>query len=168
MSAFGERAYLSVLQGSDTLTILSESVPASLQAVGWVGRNTPAYCTSVGQALLLDHARAELDLRVRRRRLPAARPRTRPRNLDELEARIESARDARLRDRRRGDGAGLVAVAAPVRDPHGRIVAALNVSAPKFRLEAGVDRAGAALVAAAGDLGAALRGERPANVAEGG
>ena len=32
----------------------SESAPTSLQASGWVGRETPAYCTSVGQVLLLD------------------------------------------------------------------------------------------------------------------
>jgi len=47
-------------------------------------------------------------------------------------------------------------------------VAAFNVSAPKYRFEAGVDQVGAALSAAAGELGAALRGERPADLDEGG
>ena len=35
---FEERAFLSVLQGADTLTILSESPAYAVQAVGWVGR----------------------------------------------------------------------------------------------------------------------------------
>jgi DNA-binding IclR family transcriptional regulator len=63
---------------------------------------------------------------------------------------------------------GLVSVAAPVRDPQGRIVAAFNVSAPKYRFEAGVDQVGAALIAVAGELGSALRGERPTDLDEGG
>ena len=40
-------------QAAETLAILSESAPTSLQASHWVGRTTPAYCTSVGQALLI-------------------------------------------------------------------------------------------------------------------
>ena len=62
VARLSERAHLSVIQGADTLTIASESPPQSLQTVGWVGRTNPAYCTSVGQALLFDHSRAELDL----------------------------------------------------------------------------------------------------------
>ena len=53
---------------------------------------------------------------------------------------------------------GLVSAAVPVRDGAGRIVAALNVSAPKFRFGERVDEAGAALVAAAQELGATLSG----------
>jgi IclR family KDG regulon transcriptional repressor len=46
-----------------------------------------------------------------------------------------------------------------VRDPAGRIVAALNVSGPKFRLGDRLDEAGVALAAAASDLSAALAGQ---------
>ena len=50
VARLSERAHLSVLEGAETLTILSESPPQSLQAVGWVGRGVPAYATSVGKA----------------------------------------------------------------------------------------------------------------------
>jgi DNA-binding IclR family transcriptional regulator len=56
-----ERAHLSVLQGPEALTLLSESPGRAVEAVGWVGRMTPAYCTSTGQALLMDHDRDELE-----------------------------------------------------------------------------------------------------------
>ena len=114
MDAFEERAFLSVLQGSDTLTLLSESAPTSLQAIGWVGRETPAYCTSVGQALLLDDDRAALDRLFSGTEFQPLGPDT-PRNLDDLVGRIDAARErgyaladeemeARPR-RRRGAGA---------------------------------------------------------------
>ncbi len=167
VSEFGERAYLSVLQGSDTITILSHQSPRAVQAVGWVGRTTPAYCTSVGKALLLDHSRAELKLVFEGVEFVPLAPNT-ARGLDDFEAMITAARAQGYATADEEMEPGLVSVAAPVRDPQGRIVAALNVSAPKYRFTAGFDRLGAALVTAAAELAAALRGERPADVAEGG
>jgi DNA-binding IclR family transcriptional regulator len=52
--------------------------------------------------------------------------------------------------------AGLVGAAAPVRDARGRIVAALNVSAPKFRFGRRLAAAGPVLREAAAELSALL------------
>jgi IclR family transcriptional regulator, KDG regulon repressor len=160
VDAFEERAFLSILQGSATLTLLSESAPTSLQASGWVGRETPAYCTSVGQVLLLDEdasGLARLFAGVTFRQLGPGTPRS----LEEFAARIAVARERGYAIADEEMEPGLVAAAAPVRDPAGRIVAALNVSGPKFRLGDRLDAAGETLVAAAADLSAALAG-RPA------
>jgi DNA-binding IclR family transcriptional regulator len=51
---------------------------------------------------------------------------------------------------------GLIAVAAPVRGMRGRIVAAVNVSAPRFRFASRVEEAGAATRRAAEQLSASL------------
>ena len=157
VEAFEERAFLSILQGSGTLTLLSESAPTSLQASGWVGRETPAYCTSVGQALLFDHDAAELQRTFRGVSFRALGPGT-PKSLDDLAARIARSRARGYATADEEMEPGLVAAAAPVRDASGRIVAALNVSGPKFRLGGRLDDAGEALVAAAADLAAALAG----------
>jgi DNA-binding IclR family transcriptional regulator len=50
----------------------------------------------------------------------------------------------------------LIAVAAPVRGVRGRIVAAVNVSAPRFRFAGRVEEAGAATKLAADRLSAQL------------
>ena len=55
---------------------------------------------------------------------------------------------------------GLVAAAAPVRDSGGRVVAAVNVSAPAFRFAERLDEAAAAVVAAAAELSAELGAPR--------
>ena len=128
----GERVHLSVLDGRDVLTLLSESPPHAVQAAGWVGRTVPVYCTSSGRALLFAHDRDAIVRLLGGAEFPRFGPNA-PRNADELYERIVSAR-------RRGYAVvveefepGLVGVAAPVRDFRGTIVAALNVSAPKFR-----------------------------------
>ncbi len=50
----GETAHLSVLDGDDVLTLLSERSPRLLRASDWSGHRVPAHCTSSGRALLSD------------------------------------------------------------------------------------------------------------------
>jgi DNA-binding IclR family transcriptional regulator len=161
VARLSERAHLSVSQGADTLTIASESPPQSLQTVGWVGRTNPAYCTSVGQALLFDHSRAELDLLFDGVRFERLGPNT-ARNVRELAARIDAARERGYAIADEEMEPGLVAAGAPVRDAHGRIVAAVNVSGPKFRLAGRLPEVGREVAAAAAELSAAISGTGPA------
>ncbi len=53
---------------------------------------------------------------------------------------------------------GLVAVAAPIRDARGHVVAALNVSAPSFRFAQRLEAAAPRVVEAAETLSAAIGG----------
>ncbi len=150
-----ERAHLSVLQGPEVLTLASESPGRVLEAVGWVGRVTPAYCTSTGQALLSDHERDELELLFSGVELHRLGPNT-VRDLDELAVRLERVRAAGYAVSDEEFEAGLLGIAAPVRDVSGAIVAALNVSAPKFRVEGREQELIDAVRASAADLTAAL------------
>ena len=53
---------------------------------------------------------------------------------------------------------GLVAAAAPIRDGAGRVIAALNVSAPRFRFDDRLERAALRVVEAADELSAVIGG----------
>lgn len=164
----GERAHLTVREGQDALTIVSESPARAIQAAGWVGRATPLHCTSSGRALLFDHADGEIRALLRDVAFSGDGPRA-PRDPDDLIRRLHTAR-------RRGYAAvdeefeaGLVAVAAPVRDFRGFTVAAVNISAPKFRLGRGLAAAGREVKAAADHLSKALTQAPPsASPADGG
>jgi len=152
VGALGEGAHVSVLRGTDVLTVLSEAPPHAVQAVNWAGRTVPAARTSAGYALLVDHSRDELR---------ALFPQT---ALGLLEKRLAATRSSGYAVADEDFEPGLVAVAAPVRDFRGRVVAALNVSAPKFRFAHRLDEAGAQLVDAATDLSNELGwSEAPAN-----
>jgi IclR family KDG regulon transcriptional repressor len=143
VDALGESAHLSVRQGTHSLTLLSVPSPSAVHAPGRVGALTPLATTSSGRALVSDLADEEL----------AALG---------LSAAVEAIHRARA------DGyaivreefePGLVASAAPIRDPAGHIIAALNVSAPSFRFEHRLEEAAQLLVAAADKLSGVLRGD---------
>ena len=155
VAALGETAHLSVRDGDAVVTLLTEPSPSVVRAIEWTGRAVPAHCTSAGRALLLDHDERSLRALLGDGELPAPGPEA-PRDIGELARRIATARalgyaaiDGEFED-------GHTGVAAPVRDFRGGVVAALNVSGPQFRLGARLERAGAAVAAAADGLSAAL------------
>lgn len=157
VAELGEAAHLSVLRGPEVLTLLTQPAPHAIAASGWVGRTIPACCTSSGRALLLDHDRAALVNLLGSAPFPPSGPGA-PADVDELHRRILQARAAGYAVADEESEPGLVAVAAPVRDVSGRIVAALNVSAPKFRLAERLGAAGAVVADAARDMSRTLGG----------
>jgi DNA-binding IclR family transcriptional regulator len=151
----GETAHLSVLQGVEVLTILSESPPHAVKAVGWSGRTVPLYCTSSGRVLLFDHdhdAISELFSGIEFRELGPNTVGT----IGELYERVVAARAQGYSLVDEEFEFGLVGAAAPVRDFKGQIVAALNVSAPKFRLGERLEAAGQEVKRAADELSTLL------------
>ena len=151
----GERAHLSVLRGVAVLTVLSEGSDHAVQAAGWVGRAVPLHSTSAGRALLFDHGREELVELLAGTGIEGGTAKA-PRSARQLHERIVAARARGFALVDEEFEAGLVGVAAPVRDFRGRIVAALNVSAPKFRFAQKLPRAGKRVKAAADELSASL------------
>ncbi|MGW1315320.1 IclR family transcriptional regulator [Streptomyces sp. NPDC002426] len=128
-----------------------------------MGRTTPLNCTATGRALLSGLADAEAEALLVTggdARLPGtdAAPRDVPAVLERL--RTERARGYAVAVEEMEPG--LIAVAAPVRDHRGDVVAALNVSAPVFRLPPdAVPKVVEAVVAASHRLSARLGGGEP-------
>jgi len=155
VAELGETAHLSVLDGAEVLTLLSEAPPSAIRATGYSGRVVAVSSTSAGRALLFDHDRAEFDALLAVTGLARSGPNA-PRSAADLWRRLERARELGYAAAEEESEVDLVAVAAPVRDFRGGVVAALNVSGPQFRLGARLERAGAAVAAAADGLSAAL------------
>ncbi len=151
----GEAAHLSALCGAEVLTLLTQPSTHAIAAGGWVGRRVPAYCTSSGRALLFDHDRAALLELLGPGRFPPRGPNT-PADVSELERRIRRSRQLGYAVADAESEQGLGAVAAPIRDFTGRVVAAINLSAPKFRLGSRLHPAGQLVRAAAEQLSAEL------------
>ncbi|MDQ3157699.1 MAG: IclR family transcriptional regulator [Actinomycetota bacterium] len=150
-----ERVHLSIRRGPEVFTILSESPQRSIEATGWVGRTAPINCTSAGRALLFDHS--DDDIReIFISGFESGPGPNAPRSVDELIDRVASARRqgfALVVDEFDDE---LCAVAAPVRDVHGRIVAVLNISAPSYRLKDNLTGVGRSVCQAAQHLSRTL------------
>lgn len=138
----GESVHLSVRSGSQVLTLLSESPAAAIHAPGRIGGLTPLATTSAGRVLALDLEPEELQALGAG---AAARA-------------IAEARRCGYAIVREEFEPGLVAAAAPIRDHSGRVVAALNVSAPSFRFDAELDAAALVVAGAARSLSSRLAG----------
>jgi len=138
----GESVHLSVRQGDAVLTLLSESPPAAIHAPGRVGGLTPISSTSAGRVLAIDLDPAELDAL----------------GLADVAAVLAEVRSRGYAIVREDFEPGLVAAAAPIRDASGRVVAALNVSAPRFRFDERLDQAALRVVEVADGLTATIGG----------
>jgi IclR family KDG regulon transcriptional repressor len=143
VAELGESAHLSVRQGAHVLTLLSESPASTLHAPGRVGGLAPIATTSAGRVLVSDLAGDELELL----------------GLAAAADAIAQARADGYAIVREEFEPGVVAAAVPIRDAAGRVVAALNVSAPRFRFEGRLDDAAALLVEVSDELSRELRGE---------
>lgn len=153
-----ERVHLTVLTPDGALTVLSESPMRAVQATGWVGRVTPLHTTSSGRALLFDHSDDEVRMLLAGTPFGNGEPKA-PKDADDFLARLARARNVGYAALEEEFEAGLVAAAAPVRDFRGRVTAALNVSAPKYRMGRELEHAGRLVGAAARQLSIAMAGQ---------
>lgn len=146
--ALDESVHLSVRKGASVLTLLAESPSHELHAPGRVGGLTPVATTSAGRVLVSDLGPEELDAL----------------GLGALRRTIEDVAACGYSIVREEFEPGLVAAAAPIRGPAGSVVAALNVSGPRFRFDDRLEEAAARLVAAADELSVTIGGLLPAAV----
>lgn len=151
----GERIHLTVLRGTEVLTILTQASSHTVESVAWAGRLVPAFSTSSGRALVIDLDRRELGRLFADVDFRGGGPNA-PRDVEELYERILVARLAGFAIIDEEFEEGLVAASAPVRGFRGEVVAALNVSGPKFRLGSRLSFAGLAIKAAADELSSEL------------
>ncbi len=127
-----ESSSMSVLDGQDIVYVAREPTRRIMTVVIFVGTRFPAHATSMGRVLLAGLPPAELDEFLASAELASLTPDTivDPGALREEIARVR-ARGWALVDQELE--AGLRSIAAPVRDPRGSVVAAVNVSAHATR-----------------------------------
>jgi DNA-binding IclR family transcriptional regulator len=168
-----ETTHLCVLRGGNVLTVLSELSPHEFRTTGWEGVTTAAWRTPSGRVLLSDWDRASLarwyeehgnDLPIVGPTDPAAAAAgfsvlSAPPEDKAIVSDFDSLLGELARIRARGYATldeelevGVVGASAPIRDLNGRIVAAINVSAPKGRIGDRLDALGRYVAAAAVEL----------------
>jgi DNA-binding IclR family transcriptional regulator len=130
----GETINVAVLQEHWAVNVDQALGPSTVATHNWIGRLTPLHCTSSGKVLL-----AHLDAERRVAVLTASGMRgftpstlTSPEALDPELARV---RETGLAVAVEEYEVGLNAVAAPVQDRSGEVIAAVSVSGPAYRLD---------------------------------
>lgn len=128
----GETTNLAVLD-SDRIVNVAEAVgSAGIALRTWVGQSCPAHATSSGKVLLAGLGAAALRDRLPSRLESFTDSTVTLRTV--LEAELEAVRERGWADVREELEVGLNAVAAPIHGADARVVAALSVSGPSYRL----------------------------------
>jgi IclR family pca regulon transcriptional regulator len=129
----GESCWAAILDDEDVLLVAGAKAHRMLSAGLRVGSRLPAYCSAFGRVLLSSYSDSDLELYLSSIVLRKHTSRT---TTD-----IAAARKAILEARDNGyaiaDGEvelGLCSLAVPITDIHGRIVAAVNTTAPSSRV----------------------------------
>jgi DNA-binding IclR family transcriptional regulator len=128
----GETSSLTVMVRSEAMNIDAVLSPRPIIHVGWVGRRFPCYATASGKVLL-----AWRDAAVVKRLLPRRLPKLASRtitSIEEFHHELARVRDHGYSTAWRELEDELAAVAAPVRDHTGEVIAAVAISAPVSRV----------------------------------
>ncbi|MFA9430371.1 IclR family transcriptional regulator [Egicoccus sp. AB-alg2] len=128
-----EPVNLAVLEEGEVISIVQADLSTSLISVDWIGQRHPLHATASGK-VFLTWGPADLRQDVLGRPLQARTKRTIT-DPDELRRDLERARSRGYAVTIGELERGLHAVAAPVRDPDGVVVAAIVASGPEYRLE---------------------------------
>jgi DNA-binding IclR family transcriptional regulator len=100
----------------------------------WVGKRSPAHCSSMGKALLAGLPAAEIDARYPQARLEARTDRTIT-DTGELKRHLAQVRERGYAVDRQELEPHLCCVAGPVFDRTGTVVASISVSGPDSRID---------------------------------
>jgi DNA-binding IclR family transcriptional regulator len=130
-AATGETVNLATLSGHSALYLDQVAGPSALQPHNWVGQHIPLHATSNGKVLLAWLAQAELGELLGR--LPAFTGSTITTKA-QLKRALDTVREQGYAVAVDELEVGLTAIAAPIRNAHGDVIASLSVSGPTFRL----------------------------------
>lgn len=130
-----ETINISILDGDESINIETVRSPKSISFAGRLGRRTPLHCTSTGK-LQLAYMSPERRQKILSKSLPAYTSYT---ITDPVALRIILAEvwDQGFAVSNEEFEIGLVAIAAPICDHSGELVAALSISGPTYRMDEG-------------------------------
>jgi DNA-binding IclR family transcriptional regulator len=129
-----ETANLAVLDGDEVNNVDQVSGPHLVRVGNWVGRRTPLHCVANGKALLAFLPLVDLE-RLTAGPLAAFTSLTLTR-IDALRACLAQVRQLGYATALGEIEEGLNAIAAPIWDADGNVVAAISVSGPAYRVTA--------------------------------
>src|ERR1700756_987461 len=157
---FGETVFFCILDDGQVFYVEKVESQQSVRTACTVGSRAPAYCTAVGKAMLAELPDAEASEIVRRSGLKAITPNTIT-TAAALKNELRAIRSRGYAIDNEEKEPGLRCVSAPVRNDSGKLLAALSVSGPAFRVtKERVPEIAKAVMQAAGELSYEL-GYRP-------
>ena len=156
-----ETATLGVREGSDIVTIDVVDGLNHMRMATRVGMRTQVHASAVAKAILAWMPEPDVDAMLEDWPMISLTPNTITDAAD-LKSRLVEVRDRGYASDMEELEVGLRCVAAPIRDPHGRVVAGVSISGPRHRMTEEAMRRFGKLVRGAGETISARLGTPPA------
>jgi len=130
----GETVFMGILDNYDLVYVDHvDSLDHVLRMTPQIGRRQPSHCTALGKVLLANLPEERLEAFLNRKSLPRMTENTIT-DPQDLRRELDAVRRKGYALDREETEVGICCVAAPIRRPDGRVVAALSVSGPATRL----------------------------------
>jgi DNA-binding IclR family transcriptional regulator len=130
-AAVGDTVNVAIRDGDDVISV-DQAIGTSIMSIDWVGKRTPIHATSAGKLFMAHMPPDEVE-----EIFTKGPERYTPHTIVDparLAAELEEVRERGYAVSREEHEIGLAAIAAPIRDLNGRIIAAVTLSGPTFRI----------------------------------
>jgi IclR family KDG regulon transcriptional repressor len=128
-----ETVHLAILHGFEVFYLHKVEGPQSIRMASSIGNTSPAYCTGVGKAMLAYLKKDDLDRSLEKIPLKRYTQKTIC-DPDDLRLELERIRERGYAIDDSEHEQDVKCVAAPIRDCHGDMIAAISIAAPSFRM----------------------------------
>lgn len=133
VSETGETAHLGILRQSEVISLVNVEGHHNIRTPSTVGRRSPVHCTSQGKVLLAFQTKPFIEAFLRSHRFKAYTKNT-VRSAAQFRTELERVRNYGFALDDEEYENGLKCVGAPVRDHSGKVIAAISIAGPAFRV----------------------------------
>ncbi len=132
-----ETVHLGVLEEGEVLYLAKEESSQTIRMISYVGKRAPLHCTALGKVLLAHLSTEERKKTLGEKVLPRLTENTIT-DKGELEKELSKVREQGFALDREENEKNVRCIAAPIRNHQRRVIAALSISSPTFRLDKNV------------------------------
>ncbi|MCF1595852.1 IclR family transcriptional regulator [Streptomyces muensis] len=130
-AAVGDTVNIAIRDGDDVISI-DQAIGSSIMSIDWVGKRTPIHATSSGK-LFMAHMTPDEIAEIFAKRPKKYTPHTIV-DPTRLAAELETVRERGYAVTSEEHEVGLAAIAAPIHSLTGKVIAAVTLSGPTFRI----------------------------------
>jgi len=129
-----ETVHLGVLEEGEVLYLAKEESSQTIRMISYVGKRASLHCTALGKILLAYMSEEGRKKILEDRELPRLTENTIT-DKKELEKELDKVREQGFALDREENEKNVRCIAAPIRNHQGKVIAAISISAPIFRID---------------------------------
>jgi len=130
-----ETVHLGVLEKGEVLYLAKEESSQTIRMCSYVGKRAPLHCTALGKVLLSYLSEEERKKILGRKGLPRLTEKTIT-DKEELEKELNKVKKQGFALDKGENEKDVRCIAAPIRNYQGKVIAAVSISGPAFRIDA--------------------------------